>query len=207
MTEPLRQSLGSGIDQEATRRMALDRIAIATMPGVTLRLPEPGDAAELARSFASNRAALDRWNPAPPDDFYTEAGQAENIRQMRLGHDKGALLPLLIVRDGRIVGDVSLFQINRGPLQCATVGYWVDAGEQGRGIATAAVGAAVEVARDLLRLHRIEAGVSPRNPGSQRVLEKCGFTRIGLAPRYLFAAGDWQDQILYQRILGSEPPV
>lgn len=186
--------------------MALDRIAIPTMPGVTLRLPEPGDAIPLARSFATNRAMLDRWNPAPPDDFYTEAGQDENIRQMRLGHDKGGLLPLLIIRDGRIVGDVSLFQVIRGPLQCATIGYWVDGGEQGRGLATAAVGTAVELARDLLHLHRVEAGVSPRNPASQRVMEKCGFTRIGLAPRYLFAAGDWQDQILYQRVLSDMPP-
>ncbi len=187
--------------------MALGRIAIAAMPGVTLRLPEPGDAAALARSFAANRAALDRWNPAPPDAFSTEDGQAENIRQMRLGHDQGAPLPLLIIRDGRIVGDVSLFQIVRGPLRCATVGYWVDGGEQGRGLATAAVSTAVELARDLLQLHRVEAGVSPRNPASRRVMEKCGFTRIGLAPRYLFAAGDWQDQILYQRILGDVPPV
>lgn len=186
--------------------MALDRIAIATMPGATLRLPEPGDAVSLAHSFTANRATLDRWNPAPPDDFYGEDGQAENIRQMRLGYDNGALLPLLIIRDGRIVGDVTLFQIIRGPLQCATLGYWVDADEQGRGIATAAVGTMLELAHGLLRLHRIEAGVSPGNPASQRVLEKSGFTRIGLAPRYLFAAGDWQDQILYQRVLDDVPP-
>ncbi len=186
--------------------MPLDRITVASMPGVTLRLPELGDAGPLAPVFAANRAALERWNPAPPDDFYTETGQAENIRQMRLGYEKGDLLPLLVLRDGRIVGDVSLFHIIRGPLQSATLGYWIDAAEQGRGLATAAVGAVAEVARDHLRLHRIEAGVSPHNAASQRVLEKSGFTRIGLAQRYLLAAGAWQDQILYQRVLGDERP-
>ena len=184
--------------------MALVRITVATMPGVTLRLPEPADAGPLARVFSANRGALDRWNPASPDDFSTETGQAENIRQMRLGHEKGDLLPLLVLLDGRVVGDVSLFHILRGPLQSATLGYWVDAAEQGRGLATAAVGAVADVARDHLRLHRLEAGVSPDNPASQRVLETSGFTRIGLAPRYLLAASDWRDQILYQRVLGDE---
>ncbi len=186
--------------------MPLDRITVATMPGVTLRLPEPGDAGSLSHAFTVNRAALDRWNPAPPDEFYTETGQAENIRQMRLGYEKGDLLPLLVLRDGRVVGDVSLFHVIRGPLQSATLGYWIDVAEQGRGLATAAVGVFADVTRDLLRLHRLEAGVSPANPASRRVLEKSGFTRIGLAPRYLLAAGDWQDQILYQRVLGDERP-
>ena len=103
--------------------MALDRITIATMPGVTLRLPEPEDALPLARSFTANRAALDRWNPAPWTASTPRPVRSRTSHQMHLGHDKGARLPLLITRDGRIVGDVSLFQIVRGPLQCPTVGY------------------------------------------------------------------------------------
>ncbi len=36
------------------------------------------------------------------------------------------------------------------------------------------------------------------NTGSQRVLERNGFERIGLAPAYLRIAGSWQDHILFQ---------
>jgi len=36
------------------------------------------------------------------------------------------------------------------------------------------------------------------NLGSQQVLQRNGFTLIGLAPRYLQIAGDWQDHLLFQ---------
>jgi ribosomal-protein-alanine N-acetyltransferase len=51
-----------------------------------------------------------------------------------------------------------------------------------------------------LGLHRIEAGTLTHNIRSQRVLEKNGFVRFGLARAYLNIAGRWQDHALYQVI-------
>ena len=48
-------------------------------------------------------------------------------------------------------------------------------------------------------LHRVEAGTLVHNRASQRVLEHCGFTRIGVAPRHVQIAGEWQDHVLYVR--------
>ena len=48
-----------------------------------------------------------------------------------------------------------------------------------------------------LNLHRIEAACIPSNAPSIRVLEKCGFTREGLARRYLCINGVWQDHLLF----------
>jgi ribosomal-protein-alanine N-acetyltransferase len=48
-----------------------------------------------------------------------------------------------------------------------------------------------------LNLHRIEAACIPTNAPSIRVLEKCGFTREGLARRYLCINGVWQDHLLF----------
>jgi [ribosomal protein S5]-alanine N-acetyltransferase len=56
-----------------------------------------------------------------------------------------------------------------------------------------------DVAFGELGLHRVEAGTLVDNVGSQRVLEKNRFTRIGLAPRYLHIGGAWRDHLLYQR--------
>jgi len=39
---------------------------------------------------------------------------------------------------------------------------------------------------------------------SQRVLTGNGFERIGIAPKYLRIAGEWQDHILFQLLL-EEP--
>ena len=55
--------------------------------------------------------------------------------------------------------------------------------------------------RDDLHLHRVEASTLVHNVGSQRVLAKAGFEPIGMAPRYLRVAGEWQDHNLYQTIL------
>ncbi len=38
------------------------------------------------------------------------------------------------------------------------------------------------------------------NAGSQRVLARNGFSRIGLAPQYLRIAERWQDCVLHQRL-------
>ncbi len=36
------------------------------------------------------------------------------------------------------------------------------------------------------------------NVASQRVLERNGFVRFGVTPKYLKIAGCWQDDVLYQ---------
>jgi ribosomal-protein-alanine N-acetyltransferase len=59
----------------------------------------------------------------------------------------------------------------------------------------------VKTAREELGLHRIEASTLLHNIGSQRVLLKAGFQQIGMAPRYLRIAGEWQDHNLYQIVL------
>jgi ribosomal-protein-alanine N-acetyltransferase len=42
--------------------------------------------------------------------------------------------------------------------------------------------------------------ISLANVASQRVLEKNGFERIGVARRYLHIAGAWRDHVLFQRV-------
>jgi ribosomal-protein-alanine N-acetyltransferase len=49
-------------------------------------------------------------------------------------------------------------------------------------------------------LHRLEAGTMLDNVASQRVLEKNGFERIGIAREYLHIDGDWRDHVLFQKV-------
>jgi ribosomal-protein-alanine N-acetyltransferase len=84
--------------------------------------------------------------------------------------------------------------------QSANVGYWVDRGRNGRGLATRAVAEIVEIAFGETGLHRLEAATRVDNVASQRVLEKNGFERIGIARGYLLIDGEWRDHILFQRV-------
>jgi ribosomal-protein-alanine N-acetyltransferase len=102
---------------------------------------------------------------------------------------------------GQVAGRVNLNDIVRGAFQSASVGYWLSAAANGRGLATAAVRDMIRVAFGELGLHRVEAGTLLDNFRSQRVLERCGFARFGMAPSYLNIAGKWQDHALYQLLI------
>ena len=77
------------------------------------------------------------------------------------------------------------------------MGYWIDAEHQGRGLMTEAVRATTWFAFRAAALHRVQAAVMPRNAGSQRVLEKVGYRREGVAARYLCIAGAWEDHVVF----------
>ena len=99
----------------------------------------------------------------------------------------------------QLVGLVNLYNVVRGPVQCALLGYSVDVAHMGRGYATEGVTAVVNWAFQEADLMRLEAGVLPRNAASVRVLEKCGFRRVGTMRRSLRLAGGWEDHDLYDQ--------
>jgi ribosomal-protein-alanine N-acetyltransferase len=76
----------------------------------------------------------------------------------------------------------------------------VDGARNGRGLATGAVGEILAFAFGDLGLHRVKAATLVDNAPSQRVLDKNGFERIGLARQFLRINDDWRDFLLYQRL-------
>jgi RimJ/RimL family protein N-acetyltransferase len=76
-----------------------------------------------------------------------------------------------ILVDGTVAGSIAKFEIEGD----AEITYWIDRNFWGKGIATAALQnlLAIESARPIF------GRVAFDNLGSQRVLEKCGFIRIG----------------------------
>ncbi|GIE79831.1 ribosomal-protein-alanine N-acetyltransferase [Actinoplanes philippinensis] len=165
------------------------------MSDIGIRLISPADAAEMAALLQANREHLAPWDPLREESYYTTEGQWQIISDsLRAGN----ALPHAIVQGGRIVGRVNLSNVVHGAFQSANLGYWLDASVVGRGVASAAVAAVAEAAFLTYGLHRLEAGTLLHNVRSQRVLERNGFVRFGMAPRYLKIAGDWQDHYLFQ---------
>ena len=172
--------------------------------GYAIRELATGDAAELAEAYRRNRRHLAPWDPRRVDEFYTVDGQAAAVAVALEAVDRGLLAAWVITRGDRIVGRVNLNNIVMGALRSASVGYWVDVEHVGRGLATAAVEFACAEA-ERRGLHRVDAGTLVHNAMSQRVLEKAGFELYGMAPRFLFIDGAWQDHRLFQRILHDNP--
>jgi ribosomal-protein-alanine N-acetyltransferase len=168
-------------------------------PAPATRLISLDDAPVLAAMLRDNRDFMAPFEPARAEANFTDSGQLALIRDLLARHERGQTLPHVILdEDGSVVGRITLNEIVRGPFQSCSLGYWVAASANGRGLATAAVRDIVRVAFEDLGLHRIQAGTLPGNVRSQRVLESNGFVRFGLAPAYLRIAGRWQDHVLFQ---------
>ncbi len=151
----------------------------------------PRDAEELTRLLVANRSFLAPYDPLRPESFFTTRAQRDRIK--RSEH-------LFAILDGdRIAGTIAISNVVYGAFRSANTGYWVDSARNGRGLASRALAAVVEHAFAELDLHRLEAGTLVDNVGSQRVLEKNRFVRIGVAPHYLHIAGAWRDHVLFQR--------
>ena len=82
-----------------------------------------------------------------------------------------AVVTKAIVADGELAGHALSFPRDAR----REVGYWLGREHWGRGIATKALAAFLE--HDLTR--PLHAAASRDNPGSLRVLEKCGFQVVG----------------------------
>jgi [ribosomal protein S5]-alanine N-acetyltransferase len=169
------------------------------MATVDIRPLAVTDAHSLAQLYSANREFLAPLEPLRPEAFYTFEGQRRHIAQLTDRRSSGSAYPFVMVAGGRLVGAINLSNIVRGAFQSCNVGYWVAEAHNGQGFATVALQLVCERAFGELGLHRIEAGTLLDNHASQRVIEKNGFTRIGIAPRYLQIAGTWSDHVLFQK--------
>ena len=137
------------------------------------------------RSVHSSHLAEDQRS------FVSRCAIRERERQMGTGYGFG------IFFEGRFVGEITLSSIQRGPLQSAYIGYWIDEAVAGRGLMPEAVVTMMQYAFESLRLHRIEINIIPRNAASRRVVEKLGLRFEGIAERYLEIDGAWEDHARY----------
>jgi ribosomal-protein-alanine N-acetyltransferase len=158
-----------------------------------LRRATAADAQAILELRLANRPRLEPYEPDSddPESRYRLDGIERWVEQPGR---------FVIVDDGAVAGTLGLFNSSGPPLSSAIIGYWVDEARAGRGLATRAVAEALDVAFGELQLHRLEAGTRPDNRASQRVLERNGFTCVGLLRRHLLIGGEWCDHLLWERL-------
>ncbi|SCW44280.1 ribosomal-protein-alanine N-acetyltransferase [Paenibacillus tianmuensis] len=166
---------------------------------IYIRAYEPSDAEALLALHLNNREFFQTYNPARDEAFYTLETQLANIGNGKdeWNQDKRYPFGIFLKETGELIGDISLFEVKRGPLQKCMLGYSLDQRHNGKGYMSEAVRLVVEFAFKEAGLHRIEAGASPRNAGSLRVLEKAGFRSEGLARKNVKINGIWEDHQMY----------
>lgn len=97
----------------------------------------------------------------------------------------------------QLCGEINLNGVQRGALQSATVGYWVDQAQAGHAYVAEAFVVVARFAFEELMLHRLEICIIPRNHRSRRVMEKLEIREEGVALRFLEINGAWEDHVRY----------
>jgi [ribosomal protein S5]-alanine N-acetyltransferase len=173
---------------------------------VTLRTPQMGDYPAWAELRAASREFLTPWEPLWASDELTRGSFRRRVRhyQRDLREDVGYALFIFASNSEALIGGLTLCNVRRGVTQACTLGYWIGAAYARQGYMTAAVRAVIPFVFDSLELHRLEAACLPNNTASVKLLERTGFTREGVARRYLRINGVWQDHLLYA-LLDNDP--
>ncbi|QOD44252.1 GNAT family N-acetyltransferase [Clavibacter zhangzhiyongii] len=137
---------------------------------------------------------------------------ADRRRKTRLeqGHDFLGLAvelpdePSLNVRpgSGRVIGDVSLL-LRNVPARQLEVGWVMNPDFAGRGYATEASRAMLDLAFRRAGAHRVVAQLDARNTASARMAERLGMRREGHFREELRVKGEWVDS-LYYAVLADE---
>ena len=182
---------------------------VSTVTAAMFTCPLGRDAALLLRTTAiagayqallqANYERLADWFPgafdAPPT---VDSTRADLERSGRAWLD-GSQLPLAIAvragTDWRLVGWVNL--LIDVPARVSEVGYWLDAGFEGRGLVTQAVTVVLDHAFGSLGMHRVELQTTTNNTRSQSVAQRLGFTQEGVLREAAAFPSEPRDVVVY----------
>lgn len=164
----------------------------------------PLDFSETERLFhltESNRDYLRRWLPWL-DGVREPAGTRKFIALSKNQKEEGQGFHAGIWVKGElagVIGHSNMSQVNRS----VTLGYWLGAKYQARGIMTRACRAMIDHAFEELGLYRVEIRCSTGNHKSRAIPERLGFTREGVLRQVEWLYDHFEDHVVYG-LLASE---
>jgi precorrin-6Y C5,15-methyltransferase (decarboxylating) len=139
-----------------------------------------------------------RWLPLPRP--YTRANAEWFIGTFGPSQrETGAGIVFAIESAGRLAGAIDLKQVNWAA-SVAEVGYWVAPWARGRGVAAQAARALSEWAIRDHGFERVQLFAAIGNGASQRVAQKAGFVREGVARNACCVPGGRADMVLFSLV-------
>jgi ribosomal-protein-serine acetyltransferase len=152
------------------------------------------DAAELTAVVAANREHLAPWLPWAATYGYRDSLDYVAKARAQIEADDG--FEGGIVVGGEIVGGAGLHAIDRLN-RSTSIGYWLTAEAQGRGLMTATVRALLDHAFGPFALHRVVIEAVVDNARSRAIPERLGFTEEGVLREAKLVRGRYEDAALY----------
>ena len=148
------------------------------LPGFTLRAGSASDAPALAVALAASDAHLRAWTPWVVDGRVPGLSLEDRLARHAADFAAGTEWVYgLFGPDGTVLGGCGIYpRVGPGALE---LGYWLAAGQTGRGLATRATAALTRVAFLDPMVERVEIRCERGNAASVRVAERLGYSLAG----------------------------
>ena len=143
--------------------------------------------------FANNRKIANNLTDAFPHPYKEKHG----IDFIKMAANDRPTLIFAIEVDGRAAGGIGLHQQTDLHKRNMELGYWLADIHWGKGIMSAAVKEMADYGFKTFKINRIYARPFGTNQGSQRVLQKAGFTLEGTFEKALYKKGEYIDELIY----------
>ena len=160
-----------------------ERLEIRT-PRLILRSARPDDLEAMHAVLSDPRATL--WWSTPPHETLDQTREWLDA-MIANGPDHP---DFLVELDGRVIGKAGFWRL-------PDVGYILHPDCWGQGLASEAVGAAIDHVFRTRDLETLTADVDPDNAASIRLLERLGFVRTGFGERTWNVGGVWKDSVFF----------
>ncbi len=137
-----------------------------------LRWPRMADVPSIVR-YSGEKQIADMTASIPHP--YSQTDAEKFVFACRAGNAVGAQIALALTRKGRpgeVIGMIGIHETRPGR---AFLGYWLGSPFHGQGLMSEAAEALIGLAFQAGDIDVLTATALAENPGSRRVLEKCGF--------------------------------
>ena len=169
-------------------------------PSTVLRPPGAGDVEPFWEAVTESVPELSRWMPWCHEGYSQEEAVTWLETCIR-AWDRAEAFDFLVTdrTTGALLGACALNHLDHGNRR-ANLGYWVRTSACGRGVATEAAALAVHHGLVELGFGRIEIVAAVTNRASQRVAEKLGARREGVARNRFCLEGTRVDGVVFSLV-------
>ncbi len=114
-----------------------------------------------------------------------------DVKQLRL---------CICKNSSQLIGLIDLFDFDPKNKRAGMGIVVLNEDQRNKGAGSEAIALLCDYAFSTLGLHQIFANVTVDNSPSQHLFEKMGFVKAGTKKDWIFSAGDYKDEILFQKI-------
>ncbi|KRD58093.1 alanine acetyltransferase [Flavobacterium sp. Root935] len=137
-----------------------------------------------------------KYIPRPLVKDHEDALEHIKMIKEKIENNTGINWAIRLKDNSKLLGIIGFYRLQPENYR-AEIGYIILPEFQGKGLVPEAVTRLTKFGFEDLRLHSIEAVIDPENYASEKVLQKCGFTKEAHLRESEFYEGKFLDKVIY----------